>query len=88
MWAEKENASSLADGVEVINRNDYNYSDVADGIVRTVLEYAKWDNKTVETARRNAAALSEKALWKNFIAHYYQAYDIALRNAEIRKETL
>ena len=88
MWAEKENASSLADGVEVINRNDYNYSDVADGIVRTVLEYAKWDNKTVESARRNAAALSEKALWKNFIVHYYQAYDIALRNAEIRKETL
>lgn len=79
-------SSQLKDGVEVIPRTDYNYSEVADGIVRAVLEYAGWDKKTVEKARRSAAALAQKALWKHFIQYYYDAYDIALQKAEIRKE--
>lgn len=88
MWASKTagHVSTLSEGVEVINRTDYNYSEVADGIVKAVLQYASWDKTLVDKARKNAAILSQKALWKNFIQQYYDAYDIALRKAEIRKE--
>ncbi len=40
----------------------------------------------VETARKKAAAIAEKALWKHFIADYYKAYDIALKHAEARNK--
>ena len=80
--------SMLSNGVAVLPRTDYHYSEVADGIVRSVLEFAQWDKKKVDTARHNAAALAERALWKHFIQYYYDAYDIALQRAEVRKETL
>lgn len=90
MWANKVKdggqPSTLRDGVEVINRTDYNFGDVADGIVHSVLTFAEWDCKEVNAARKNAASLAEKAQWKHFIQYYYDAYDIALRKAEARKE--
>jgi hypothetical protein len=89
MWANKvKGESHLADGVEVINRNDYNYGEVADGIVKAILEYANWDVDQVKAARRNAANLAQKALWKHFIQYYDEAYDIALQKAELRKERM
>ncbi|MBQ7571716.1 MAG: glycogen/starch synthase [Bacteroidaceae bacterium] len=92
MWANKVKGdsqfSTLEDGVEVIPRTDYNYGDVADGIVRAVLRFAAWDKKAVDKARSNAARLSEKALWSHFIQYYYDAYDIALRKAENRMALL
>ena len=89
MWASKvKGESHLADGVEVINRNDYNYGEVADGIVKAILEYANWDVDQVKAARRNAANLAQKALWKHFIQYYDEAYDIALQKAELRKERM
>ena len=36
----------------------------------------------IKAIRKRAADLAEKALWKHFIQYYYEAYDIALRNAE------
>lgn len=90
MWANKIKGegqlSTLKDGVEVIPRTDYNYNEVADGIVRSLLEYAAWNKNAVNAARRNAAELSEKALWKHFIQQYYDAYDVALQKAQLRKE--
>ena len=90
MWANKIKGegqfSTLKDGVEVIPRTDYNYNEVADGIVRSLLEYAAWNKDAVNAARRNAAELSEKALWKHFIQQYYDAYDVALQKAQLRKE--
>ena len=89
MWANKiKGESHLLDGAEVINRNDYNYGEVADGIVKAILEYANWDADTVKIARRNAAALAQKPLWKHFIQYYDEAYDIALQKVELRKERM
>jgi hypothetical protein len=42
------------------------------------------DHTSVEQARKNASKLAEKALWKHFIKYYYEAYDVALRNAKQR----
>jgi hypothetical protein len=41
--------------------------------------------KEVDACRKNADALSKKALWSEFIKYYYEAYDIALSKAEERK---
>ena len=75
----------ITDGVKVIHRTDYNYSEVADAIKDTVADYSNFTQKQIDTARKNAGELSKKALWKEFIKYYYEAYDIALRRAEERK---
>ena len=77
--------SKLEDGVEVIGRNDYNAQEVAEKLSSLIVRYSGFDKKTIDKVRRNAAKLAEKALWKNFIKYYYEAYDIALRNAKARK---
>ena len=77
--------SKLEDGVEVIARNDYNAQEVAEQLSATIARYSAFDKKTTDKIRRNAAKLAEKALWKNFIKYYYDAYDIALRKAKERK---
>jgi glycosyltransferase involved in cell wall biosynthesis len=86
MWANKEigRQSKILDGVEVITRNDYNFSEVVDNIVSTIAAYSALDRKKQNAVRKKAANLSEKALWKHFIAYYYEAYNIALRNRNKR----
>ena len=87
LWANSEigHAGEISDGVKVIHRTDYNYSEVADRIKDTVAEYSNFTPAEVATARDNADKLSKKALWSNFITYYYKAYDFALRRAEQRK---
>jgi len=87
LWANKEfgHSGELSDGVKVIHRTDYNYSEVADLIKETVAEFSNLPQKSVEACRKKAEELSKKALWSEFIKYYHQAYDIALRKAEERK---
>ena len=89
LWANKEfgHEGQIEDGVRVIHRTDYNYSEVADYIKDTVSAYSGFTQKEVDTCRKKADQLSKKALWSKFIVYYYQAYDIALRKAEARKTT-
>ena len=75
----------LMDGVKVIHRTDYNYSEVADAIKDTVAEFSAMTKKQVSDTRSAADKLSKKALWSEFIKYYHEAYDIALRKAESRK---
>ena len=75
----------LEDGVKVIHRTDYNYSEVADNIKDTVAAYSNMTKKQVDECRKNAGNLSKKALWNEFIKYYNEAYDIALTKAEKRK---
>ena len=75
----------LMDGVKVIHRTDYNYSEVADAIKDTVAEFSAMTKKQVSDARSAADKLSKKALWSEFIKYHHEAYDIALRKAESRK---
>ena len=83
LWANKVfgHNGEIEDGVKVIHRTDYNYSEVADAIKDTVADYSGFTKKQVDDARKHAEALSKKALWSEFIKYYEQAYDIALRKA-------
>ena len=81
VWANtiKGAYSEIEDGVKTIHRTDYNYSEVADAIKDTVVKYSEFTPAQVKKCRTKASQLSKKALWKEFIKYYYQAYDIALR---------
>lgn len=87
LWANtvKGGYSEIENGVKVIHRTDYNYSEVADAIKDTVAQYSNYTAEEVKKCRQNADKLSKKALWKEFIKYYEQAYDMALRKAEARK---
>ena len=78
----------IEDGVKVIHRTDYNYSEVADNIKDTVAAYSSMNKKQIDACRKHAGELSKKALWSEFIKYYYEAYDIALTKAEERKKSL
>ena len=86
LWANKEfgRYGELEDGVKVIHRTDYNYSEVADAIKDTVAQFSAMSQQEVDACRKKADALSKKALWSQFIQYYHEAYDIALRNAARR----
>jgi len=87
LWANKVfgHEGEITDGVKVIHRTDYNYSEVADAIKDTVAAFSAMTDKQVESCRKQAEVLSRKALWSEFIRYYHEAYDIALRKAEARK---
>jgi len=87
LWANKEfgHVGEIEDGVKVIHRTDYNYSEVADAIKDTVALFSAMSQKQIDACRKKADALSKKALWSEFIQYYHEAYDIALRKAEARK---
>lgn len=86
LWAntEKGGYSELQDGVKVIHRTDYNYSEVADAIKDAVCDFSHMTADQVAKARANADKLSKKALWTKFITYYWQAYDFAIRKAQER----
>ena len=87
LWANSEfggRYGEIEDGVKVIHRTDYNYSEVADAIKDTVAKFSNMSQKEVDACRKKADALSKKALWSEFIKFYHEAYDIALRKAEER----
>ena len=75
----------IEDGVMVVKRTDYNYHEVVDNITNAVARYINMPKRAVDAIRKNAEALSKKALWSEFIAYYKEAYDIALQKAEARK---
>ena len=94
MWANKVKAeaqkvdfavSNLEDGVEVIERNDYNFEEVSEAVKETIFKMANLNKKQTDDIRKKAAKLAEKALWKNFITYYYDAYNIALERRYDRK---
>lgn len=86
LWANSEigHVGEIIDGVKVVHRTDYNYSEVADKIKDTVAEFSNFTAADVKKSRSNADKLSKKALWSNFIKYYYEAYDFALRRADER----
>lgn len=88
LWAnsEKGGSSEIEDGVKVIHRTDYNYSEVADEIKDTVAKFSCMTPDEIKRIRANADKLSKKALWSEFIKYYYKAYDFALRRAEERNK--
>ena len=80
LWANSEigHYGEIGDGVKVIHRTDYNFSEVADNIKDTVSKFSHFTVAQVKKSRDNASKLSKKALWSHFIKYYEDAYDLSL----------
>ncbi len=83
-WTEELSEKDRKGGVEVVPRSDDNYNEVTTTIAKTILSYTKKNKKEMTACRKNAKDISKKALWNNFIKHYYEAYHIALKNRNQR----
>lgn len=73
-------------GVKVINREDTNYLQDADEIAVTASRYFSESRQIQSDARTAAGATSRKADWQFFIKYYYEAFEIALKNASSREK--
>ena len=78
-------SSSVNTGVEVVERNDRDYSLTVEKIASIAASYARATEKEVSKARNSATATSLKADWRFFLTHYDDAFRIALRAAAERK---
>ena len=89
LWVKSVRESSpklMADkdfGVEVIHRTDSNFDEAAERMVACIKEFTTCSPERVKNMRASAAALSKRALWKEFVTYYRQAYDFALRAIKI-----
>lgn len=87
LWVNSlKNQHGMDDGVQVLHRSDYNYSEVADGIKDTIVDFSLKSPAEVKEIRRRAGKVAEQALWKHFIRYYEEAYDVALRHAMKRQQ--
>jgi glycogen phosphorylase/synthase len=74
--------------VDILQRDDDNYREVVDRIADRLASYSALSAREIDLVRKNAADISRITLWDNLIAHYYDAYDKALRNSEPRIKAL
>lgn len=74
----KDKTKGIDNGVAVVHRNDSNYWEAAEEIQNQLLEFTQKDEKEVKKTRMSAHRIAQKALWKNFIIHYKEAYHAAL----------
>jgi glycogen synthase len=81
--ADNEKSTEIDNGVAVVHRNDSNYMEVAEQIQDILVAYSLKSEKEVLQIRKKAFKISQKALWKNFISNYYQAYHVALSKKKI-----
>ncbi len=74
-------------GVYVVERNDDNSEKVIDDIVNTIISFSEKSIEEINNIKISCFNFSKNALWKNFIKYYYQAFDVALKKAEERKDS-
>ena len=81
-WATKMgDMEGIDDGVEVINRDEDNYTEVSDKIAETLHALSQKNKKEIKETRDAALSLADLADWEHFICHYEEAYSIALHRS-------
>ena len=85
LWAKKHvTGNNISEGVAVVNRDDFNYFEVADAITSSILALAGKDKKDMAEIRKRSFCLAAKAEWSKFIVYYEEAFRIALEHASKR----
>ncbi len=89
-WVDEvlQHEGKIEDGVMVAHRNDANYFELSAEIADTIERLSTQPTRSYDTLRKRAAAIADKAQWKYFISHYYEAYDFALQRAALRGKAL
>lgn len=85
LWAKKSvSGNNISEGVAVINRNDFNYFEVADAITDSILTLVGKDEKEIDNIRTRSFELASKAEWSKFIVYYEEAFNMALAKSKER----
>ena len=85
LWAKKHvTGNNINEGVAVVNRDDFNYFEVADAITSAILTLTGKDKKEAEEIQKYSFRLAAKAEWSKFIVYYEEAFKIALEHANKR----
>lgn len=79
--------SGIETGVEVIDRTDANWNELVNRIADTLHRFFLLTPGQQQKARAAAAAIADKAAWKQFFPYYEQAYTMALEKARQRNGT-
>lgn len=73
-------------GVEVITRNDSNYHEVVSNLASALLRLADGSDDYRAAASKAARATASKAEWDYFVTYYIEAYRLALKAVDNRRE--
>ncbi len=73
------------DGCLVINRNDGNDGEVIRDMALFISRFMKMSQDDVSAAREKAWEVSRIANWNTLIRYYFDAYNFALENSEVRR---
>ena len=85
VWAQKQGEKKgMDDGIEVIHRDDYNQTEVAEEIASIIHDFSLKSVEQINMLKQAAASLSDRADWAHFIVYYQEAYRKALHNSYIR----
>ncbi|MFO8000038.1 MAG: alpha-glucan family phosphorylase [Marinilabilia sp.] len=87
LWV-SQHAGGIDEGIEVVPRNDDNYDQVVENITRVVEAFSKKSIKETESIRNKARDLAALLDWGTLIRNYYEAYDIALKEVNNRRDKL
>ena len=71
-------------GVMVLKRDDNDYGYCVNAIADAAYAYQHEAKKAREAASQQASKTAHEADWKNFIAKYDEAFEMALKNAALR----
>lgn len=84
-WVNRSFNSDFSDcGVNVIERTDSNYNDVAFSIARSVKFLTCADSSSIATIAKQARNTAQAAKWTTFVKFYEKAFKIALENESKR----
>lgn len=85
LWAKQTvSGKDITEGVAVIDRDDFNYFEVADAITDSILTLARKDDKESKEIRQRCFDLASQAEWSKFITYYQKAFEMALSHATKR----
>jgi len=77
LWVKNE-FSDPDHGIFVVERNDFNDTEVVGNIAKAIKVVESLNEKETEFARETAFKISRIALWSNLVDYYKQAFQIAL----------
>ena len=80
-------AHSIDEGVAVVHRTDDNYVEVVQHIATILHELIKKDKPEKENITKQCFKLASKAEWKEFIAYYHSACELAIANMSKRTKS-
>ncbi|MGL4331402.1 MAG: glycogen/starch synthase [Bacteroidales bacterium] len=76
--------NTLESGVNVIHRTDTNQTEVSEAISEMLARFSQLSAQEQQQIRAQAMLDAKLADWQHFISAYLEAYDTALRQAELR----